>query len=563
LVFLIAPSSSVAKHAVDSLAERDAEPDHHIPFYDSNSSRVSLPAPAYATTAATAIPDQHFSGDKPTPVLVFSSDTVLDRQSFQTDRRLSLELDEVADGVEDGDVPATGEEVGTATDLPDLQEASARQDGDRRRLHGHILICGPFAQVQQLACYLDALYSREGSEERPAIVLLVQTVPSEEACAGELPADVFVERGASQNVEDLLRVRAFDASAVVLVPSNWEEGVGEGTSEDVNEHLQDYQVIMSTLSLRTMQELHHEHLRQKQAAARANGAFNGAPVELPTSSLRCSVVKSHASIKYFAYKIHGGLHALHGFHNSALEGNDGAPLIKEISDNPHDEYHDEHLHIHHGAYKPLGLLGWKLAMETRRRRARAEADRLLPPAFTPGYASGEVFVDCVLDTLLCQSFFNPYAVDVIGALAGAYSSDAAQSNPAPGDQKAFKASLMRYFSAVTLNASAAASLEGEKHEGEASVKPSHPKQHGFRRCPVLRTASLGSLLEGESFAEVFASALNQQVLVLGIYRRARAGGRGNVLPYVVTCPESPYSCRVERGDQLHVLTVRPSPVCIQ
>ncbi|RLN20643.1 hypothetical protein BBJ28_00012467 [Nothophytophthora sp. Chile5] len=602
LVFLIAPSASVAKHAVDSLEERDREfeSEQFAPF-DSNSSRVLPPPPATATTVATAVPG---GGEKPMPVLVFSSDTVLDRQSFQNDRRPSLDLDENVDepafylssaspSSSDSEEELYNEakiadsaSTATASSSPALQtprrpnmaqnssSGSLRRlnstlDVDvRRRLHGHILICGPFVQGHQLACYLEELYAREGppasaagaSGHRPAIILLVKTAPSDEDFANvphALPPNVFVERGASQNVEDLLRVRAYEASSVLIVPSSWEGGVDE-SSEVMDEHLQDYQVIMSTLSLRTMQMLHHEHLRQKEVAVAGPLSARHSRGEMTRDTaptLGCSVVKSHESTKYFAYKSRGG--GLHHFHLDDSDGEDSGAsplLMKEISQNPHDEYHDEHLHIHHERHKPLGLLGWKLAVEARRRRARAEAERLLPPSFTPAYAAGEVFVDCVLDTLLCQSFFNPYAVDLIRALAGDYyAAPSKESNATRDDPVTFKASMMRYFSTVALASNEA--VEGSKDK---------PKEAGGGcEYPVLRMATLSPELEGQSFAEVFSRALSQQVLVLGVYRRAEAAGRGNVLPYVVTCPESPTGCRVEHGDQLHVLTKRPAPVCLR
>ncbi|GMF40242.1 unnamed protein product [Phytophthora fragariaefolia] len=512
LVFLIAPSSSVTKHAVDSLEERDHEftCEHHAHFYDSNSSHISLPPPAYATTAATAVPSGDGSRRKPTPVLVFSSDTVLDRQSFLVNRRPSLELDEVLDNFDipedlqplsqspplrdasdNGNRPqwhpqspatmalgTTGSLCATQTSTPtstvsssspnlqirrppsfprDSSSGSLRrlEVDTQRKLHGHIVICGPFDQGHQLACYLDELYISEGlpsisatavMERRPDIVLLVKSLPSDlelDAFPRRLPANVFVEHGASQNVEDLLRVRAYDASAVLLIPGNWVGGRLHDVPGDINEHLQDYQVVMSALSLRTMQELHHEHLRQKQAAVDASTMTTDTNAVRSSKlvRIRCSVVKSHESIKYFAYKIHGGLHGLHVLANSRSDGEDVPPLMKDIADNPHDDYHDEHLHIHHRHLK----LGWKFAMETRRRRTCSEADHLLPPSFTPGYAAGEVFVDCVLDTLLCQSFFNPYAVDLIRALAGGHYFDTIEhSSP----QSEFKASMMRYFSVV-------------------------------------------------------------------------------------------------------------------
>lgn len=324
LVFLIAPSSSVAKHAVDSLEDRDQNSmsDRPAHCFDPTSTRIP---PARATTVTRA------DEKKRTPMLVFSSETVLDRQSFQLDRRPSLELEVTDDPFPAIGLPLRGDydndrggryhpqsSAGKVLDAATLEpltastattSASPALGSSRlrsmsppfhvdavRRLHGHILICGPFDQGHQLACYLDDLYASEGLPSRPDIMLLVNSLPSDREIAAmprALPSDVFVEHGASQNVEELLRVRAFDASTVLIVPS---DRSFTDNSEDIDEHLQDYQAVMSTLSLRTMQELHHEHLRQKQAAMDPDAINSDSPnvrlLESKLFSSRCSVVKS-------------------------------------------------------------------------------------------------------------------------------------------------------------------------------------------------------------------------------------------------------------------------------
>ncbi|GMF35740.1 unnamed protein product [Phytophthora lilii] len=184
----------------------------------------------------------------------------------------------------------------------------------------------------------------------------------------------------------------------------------------------------------------------------------------------------------------------------------------------------------------MGFFGGKFAMDARRRHVSIEKDHLLPPSLTPGYAAGEVFVDSVLDTLLCQSFFNPYAVDLIRALAGDYYSDAIQHSSPNSDQTAFKASMMRYFSTITPSTSSLSEndTEGSRSSRKSTAPELGGEQSSYCRYPVLRVATVSRKLTGEAFAEVFTRALRQQILVVGLYRRA-----GQVaLPYVVLTSET-------------------------
>ncbi|KAL3665008.1 hypothetical protein V7S43_010183 [Phytophthora oleae] len=477
-----------------------------------------------------------------TPALVFSADTVLDRQSMKNDVPISEIEAEPTRGVVDeqegkrsaGEFATNSSRFYSSPTLTSSSEFSSPQTwqkdhssppldaGSRRNLHDHIIICGPFDQGHQLACYLDELYTKE-KLQRPEIVLFIKTMPSDTEIAARpraLPSNVFVQRGLSENVEDLLRVRAFAASRVLFIPSTWDRGALEDVCEDMRTQLEDYQVIKSTLALRTVEDLHHEHVQQQP---RSNLVSSNR-----LSILSCSVVKSHNSIKYFAYKTRAGVRSLEDPQSSK---SDDEESIAGDSDAPHSEYPTERPYDHRRHWNPLHL-DWKRPVNTK-------SDFLTSPCFTPAYATGEVFVDCVLDTLLCQSFFNPYIVDLIRALAGDYYLDSSPSD----HQETFRASMMRYFSSTDSGEDVNALPKG--------------------RSPVLRMATISRELEGASFAEVFAKALGQKTLVLGIYRRAQAGSHGNQLPYVVTCPVLPYSCVVERDDQLYVLTKELASVSIR
>ncbi|KAK1946844.1 Calcium-activated potassium channel subunit alpha-1 [Phytophthora citrophthora] len=506
LVFVIAPSASVAQHAVDSLPRQNVEVECGQ-YYNFSLPRVSL-----SVSPCT---------NHTKPALVFSADTVLDRQSLKDD----VPINEI-----EAEPPRSRSSSSVSSEFSSPQIWRAGDSSCKtspplnslsgRNLHGHIIICGPFDHGQHLACYLDELFTQE-KLKRPEIVLFVKTLPSDtemDAMSRVLPSNVFVQRGLSESVEDLLRVRAFVASRVLFIPSSWDRGALEDVSEDMKAQLEDYQVIKSTLALRTVEDLHHEYIQQQQRSSLVSDRL---------SILGCSIVKSHNSIKYFAYKYRTGVRSSE---DSQSSKSDDEESIADDSDASHSEYPTERVRNHRRLWDLLHF-DWK--------PVNTKSDFLTSPCFTPAYAAGEVFVDCVLDTLLCQSFFNPYVVDLIRALAGDNYFD-----DSPSDHQAtFRASMMRYFSSTN-------------NEENTNALPKS-------RSPVLKMVTISRELEGAPFAEVFAKGLEQNSLVLGIYRRAQAGSRGNQLPYVVTCPEEPYSCVVERGDQLYVLTKESALVSIR
>ncbi|GMF31207.1 unnamed protein product [Phytophthora lilii] len=89
LVFLIAPSSSVAQNAVNSLRyqDHDFECGQYATFHDDNNSTV--PPSVYVPESASTALSGETSRKMATPVLVFSSDTVLDRRSMNSERHAS------------------------------------------------------------------------------------------------------------------------------------------------------------------------------------------------------------------------------------------------------------------------------------------------------------------------------------------------------------------------------------------------------------------------------------------------------------------------------------------
>ncbi|KAJ0406225.1 hypothetical protein ATCC90586_007267 [Pythium insidiosum] len=451
-----------------------------------------------------------------------------------------------------------------------------RESRELKELVDHIIICGPLAHSVQIACHLHEVYrnelltkedvvKREGEASaavhmRPLILLLVKQLPRDDDIQNlstPLPDRVFIEKGVSQNVEDLLRVRGYMAKAVLMIPGNWKYHVDElrdESAEEVNEHLLDYQVIMSTLSLRTVQELHREHLQHTPS----RGAH--ADVLSRRFTITCSVVKWHSSVEYFAHKSHLRQREDHDGAGNGLE-----PWVSRGS---------------------MSVMAGSQSLMAQLPRTSLPVDTLWPghsATFMPSYAAGEVFVDGVLDTLLCQSFFNPYVIDLIRALAGDCYYYYAGGHTSQREQpKTFVASMMRFFQSSRRSehedsdsdASGDADTDMRTHsvtdddematpQPEYTSAPSDaPRSKPVIEFPVLTMATVSQELEGRSFASVFTRALEQDILVLGIYRRANDLHLGNALPYVYTCPPATPNVTVKRGDVLHVVTCRLPPVSI-
>ncbi|KAJ0402284.1 hypothetical protein P43SY_002908 [Pythium insidiosum] len=454
--------------------------------------------------------------------------------------------------------------------------SSFLRDRELKELVDHIIICGPLAHSVQIACHLHEVYRNEllMKEEivksegeasaavhmRPLILLLVKQLPRDDDIQNlstPLPDRVFIEKGVSQNVEDLLRVRGYMAKAVLMIPGNWKYHVDElrdESAEEVNEHLLDYQVIMSTLSLRTVQELHREHLQHTPS----RGAH--ADVLSRRFTVTCSVVKWHSSVEYFAHKSHLRQREDHDGAGNGLE-----PWVSRGS---------------------MSVMAGSQSLMAQLPRTSLPVDTLWPghsATFMPSYAAGEVFVDGVLDTLLCQSFFNPYVIDLIRALAGDCYYYYAGGHTSQREQpKTFVASMMRFFQSSRRSehedsdsdASGDADTDMRTHsvtdddemttpQPEYTSAPSDaPRSKPVIEFPVLTMATVAQELEGRSFASVFTRALEQDILVLGIYRRANDLHLGNALPYVYTCPPATPNVTVKRGDVLHVVTCRLPPVSI-
>jgi potassium large conductance calcium-activated channel subfamily M alpha protein 1 len=145
--------------------------------------------------------------------------------------------------------------------------------------------------------------------------------------------------------------------------------------------------------------------------------------------------------------------------------------------------------------------------------------------FTPQFASGSLFTSSLLDTIVCQSFYNPQIIDVIAKLVSG------------GDDMDVNEMEDRYGSDKTKKISGIAAIRGSC----------------FYQIPIpadLPSKTFGSLV-------TYLSARN--IVVLGLYRGVFAhislGPKGNKMPYVFTNP--PKDSEIFSCDKAFVLSQRP------
>lgn len=137
------------------------------------------------------------------------------------------------------------------------------------------------------------------------------------------------------------------------------------------------------------------------------------------------------------------------------------------------------------------------------------------PFLSPAFAAGRVFICSVFDRIVCQSFYNPYIVDVIEALAGGNTNACVGQHRCTGLEA--KSDKMR-----------SGGLSGAARDSSSTSSTARiPRQ--------LCTVRVQEKHIGARFGAAFADLLQTEVLTLGIFRRPNPA-LGNALPFVYTCP---------------------------
>lgn len=150
--------------------------------------------------------------------------------------------------------------------------------------------------------------------------------------------------------------------------------------------------------------------------------------------------------------------------------------------------------------------------------------------FTPQFACGELFTSSLLDTIICQAFYNPQIIAVVNRLISSR------------DQKEIKA---------VANTAIQGSMGSVNRAKLDAVSGSNLYQ-----MPIPR-----ELNRSATYGDLFKMLAGKGILMLGLYRGVppiiNRGERMNVMPYVFTNP--PPDTELFPCDRVFVLSTKPIP----
>eukprot|EP00948_MAST-09A_sp_MAST-9A-sp1_P003109 g3109.t1 len=137
----------------------------------------------------------------------------------------------------------------------------------------------------------------------------------------------------------------------------------------------------------------------------------------------------------------------------------------------------------------------------------------------PSFAAGQVFSSSIMDTLLCQSFYNPPVIEVVHQLMA-------------GEDPVFAKQWNSQF------------------QETPEFKDNIPKASHLFQIKV------PSEFTNKTYGEMFASLVGRKGMLpiglqRGVWKKLNQGPHGNVLPYCYVNP--PQGCRVEKCDRVYVL----------
>lgn len=149
--------------------------------------------------------------------------------------------------------------------------------------------------------------------------------------------------------------------------------------------------------------------------------------------------------------------------------------------------------------------------------------------FTPQFASGMLFTSSLLDTLVCQSFYNPNIVRVVNKLIGGMESKGSYTT----------------------------TKEGEEAESVFDGVPQLDLNKVTSSC--LYQIPIPENLEPRTFGSLFKYLSNDNMIPLAILRgtftHLKLGPLGNKMPYVFTNPN--YDSELFSCDKIFVLSQNP------
>ena len=142
----------------------------------------------------------------------------------------------------------------------------------------------------------------------------------------------------------------------------------------------------------------------------------------------------------------------------------------------------------------------------------------------PNFAAGGIYTDCLLDSLICQCYYNNDIVNIIRMMIGGHLMHE-KRDTAPAEDAKYN----------------------RRPSSGVGIQSSNTYQ-----IPV------PSAFVGKSYGELFAHlSVNHKQIPIAIYRgvwsKVGQGPGGNLRPYVYTCPST--KARLEKCDRIFVLSI--------
>lgn len=151
--------------------------------------------------------------------------------------------------------------------------------------------------------------------------------------------------------------------------------------------------------------------------------------------------------------------------------------------------------------------------------------------FTPPFASGVLFTSGMLDTLICQAFYNPRIIQILDQLINGQGlgggKDGTVTSPLPG--------------------------AGDTHNSLTVSRKPPPRGSSLYQIKVPDD------LESKTYGALFKYLAQRNMIPLGLFRgvfpQMRQGPKGNKMPYVFTNP--PRDTELFSCDRVFVLSQQP------
>jgi hypothetical protein len=184
--------------------------------------------------------------------------------------------------------------------------------------------------------------------------------------------------------------------------------------------------------------------------------------------------------------------------------------------------------------------------------------------FTPQFAAGALFATSLLDTLVCQVFYNTKILEVLGQLVGQHhSSSSTEGGPSTAQPTSGKCHHLNQTTSLSL--AATLTFAGSSKSLSRSLRGSS-----------LYQIPLPEGLDSRTYGALYTLLAKRKMIPLGILRgvfaNTKSGPKANVMPYVFTNPPKDtelFSCdkvfvlsqtpiKISRFNKVSASTVRPT-----